>query len=701
MSLILYTPPGLARDEIRLLTILPETQDHAQIQCQMRAVSLHDYKPQYRALLSRSPQAAKSRDVLANWVNFCDPQNVVDRHHCPQVPGPNLYRYNWGDFVTLSYTWGEPDQTETIILNDVQVRVGRNLAHGLRVFRRLGYFSQNYMLWVDAVCINQDDDRERGVQVGMMRDLYAGSWTTVTFLGRASEESGKAIELLKTLARSRQERRCEKLKNKLQGDPGHLGNGRWLALQHLLQRPYWSRLWIVQEMALAPLNMVMFAGNDSITWKEVQEDLWSIHTSNWYVKDACLAYDRRTLRDAAGLTDQEANLGTWNTENLHHITKNLGRIAEKEDRDEGYLSIDELLEVGNATISHFPVDKVYGLLAVIEPNIAKEIVVDYSISESTVFTRVSKLFVESTNNLELLRSAGYWNAKTPSWAAEFSRKIPSRNKLAPKLPYQADKGTSADFKFSMDLRSLTVKAVIVDSVRNIGGRPYSEHDVSPILEQTTQLKETYKPDASTRSAFHRTLVGDRDGHLAEHYAPRDGGHMPLFNLPASFNDAMAIFDQRKWTEFAIQGHRYKEWSDWRCSNDRLELGSGLGCLGNFFSDEMPEDTPLQPLWHAFLRFRNMISGRRFVTTTRGNFGWVPEKPEEDVDTGTVAEHVEDIKCGDLFCIVLGCSVPLVVRRREAGDFIILGEGYIQGYMDGELAVQIERGEMTVEDLTFS
>lgn len=118
--------------------------------------------------------------------------------------------------------------------------------------------------------------------------------------------------------------------------------------------------------------------------------------------------------------------------------------------------------------------------------------------------------------------------------------------------------------------------------------------------------------------------------------------MPLFNLPASFNDAMAIFDQRKWTEFAIQGHRYKEWSDWRCS-----------------------------------------------------------KPEEDVDTGTVAEHVEDIKCGDLFCIVLGCSFPLVVRRREAGDFIILGEGYIQGYMDGELAVQIERGEMTVEDLTFS
>jgi hypothetical protein len=74
-----------------------------------------------------------------------------------------------------------------------------------------------------------------------------------------------------------------------------------MSLHTFLQRPYWSRLWIIQEVALAPKNMLMFVGEDSITWQEIYDGLGVIHTTHWYVKDACLQNDRRVDRMIRGL----------------------------------------------------------------------------------------------------------------------------------------------------------------------------------------------------------------------------------------------------------------------------------------------------------------------------------------------------------------------------------------------------------------
>lgn len=57
-----------------------------------------------------------------------------------------------------------------------------------------------YGLWVDAVCINQADETEQSEQVAKMRAIFANSWTTVSFLGNATEISGISLELLKWLA---------------------------------------------------------------------------------------------------------------------------------------------------------------------------------------------------------------------------------------------------------------------------------------------------------------------------------------------------------------------------------------------------------------------------------------------------------------------------------------------------------------------
>jgi hypothetical protein len=193
----------------------------------------------------------------------------------------------------------------------------------------------------------------------------------------------------------------------------------------------------------------------------------------------------------------------------------------------------------------------------------------------------------------------------------------------------------------------------------------------------------------TRTALYHTLIGGRVGHLESQRAP-DDRERHLFNLPASFEDAMNSFRERGWTEFSIQGHRYEEWVDWRRTNDEIQLGE-LGCIRDLFTSEISAHADKQSLWSDFVRFRNMAIGRKFVVTTGGRFGWVPE----GID-GIVGSEVQG---GDHFCIVSGCSVPLVLRP-VGKHYRVIGEGYLQGCMEGYVLEALESQELVAEDLAL-
>ncbi|KAM5346284.1 hypothetical protein ACJ41O_009289 [Fusarium nematophilum] len=610
----------------------------------------------------------------------------------PPIRPEDCYRFQWGDFATLSYTWGNPDDTEDIVLNGADASVTTNLAAALRTFRRLGFFNGQYKLWADSICINQQDLEERGSQVAMMRDIYTQSWTTMTFLGAAADASDKAVGLLKTLAAYEVNKTTGELREILQDNPAYLGgHGEWLALQAFLQRPYWSRLWIVQEVALAPSNMLMFVGDESITWQQVQDGLTSIHTCLWYVKDICLQHDRKMLRAAQGITDGEVS-GVWDTQNLHHVDKGPARLARKERRGET-ITYTDLLEVASATTCAVPLDKVYGLLAFIDPVIADQIVVDYRLQPSQLFSQVAQLLISHDNSLELLRDGNPWNQiGTPSWAPDWTWENRGRDKLSPILPYNADGGRPAEISFSSNGRVLIARAIIIDKVKEMGWQEPEDSSLDKRRqEETGKFRTAYGSLKSTRIALYHTIIGGRVGPMGEH-AAREDREMQLFNLPSSTEAAMDSFEQMGWAEFAIQGQRYNQWRDWRQTNDGLDLGH-LGRVGDFFTDRIPADADKDSLWADFVRFRNVASGRTFVTTSGGRFGWVPEGIGGGVELDTGVKH------GDLFCIVFGCSVPLVIRR-VGRHYRVLGEGYLQGFMDGNISKVLETGEVAIEELTF-
>lgn len=87
------------------------------------------------------------------------------------------------------------------------------------------------ILWVDAVCINQDDDGEKGLQVQSMGEIYASANGVVVWLGEAADDSDNAFEELGEAARAPQEFL-------------NLGEPDEKAIIAVLKRPWFERIWV-------------------------------------------------------------------------------------------------------------------------------------------------------------------------------------------------------------------------------------------------------------------------------------------------------------------------------------------------------------------------------------------------------------------------------------------------------------------------
>lgn len=83
-------------------------------------------------------------------------------------------------YETISYVWGDPTHRGRIILDDSELDVP---ASSEVVLRRMRYVDRHRALWIDAVCIDQNDTQEKNQQVTMMGSVYALGQMTLVWLG--------------------------------------------------------------------------------------------------------------------------------------------------------------------------------------------------------------------------------------------------------------------------------------------------------------------------------------------------------------------------------------------------------------------------------------------------------------------------------------------------------------------------------------
>jgi len=294
-----YKPLDESKDEIRLLTLLPKLQHtlFEVVQCRLDTRSLSSFTKQYEAFTSLpSPSSLNKHRFMVKWIQSRPGSEGALQGQSPTIirePLGEHQRFIWGDYAALSYVWGDEKNKSTIIVNGHEMKVTRSLGAALRAFRDGSEFHSNVGLWVDAICINQTDVEERGRQVRKMRDIYGKAWTVIAWLGEEGEQSDKAIQLVQSLSEFHNTVTSSgsDLVSRLSENPSYLVNGSWYALNRLMARPYWYRLWIIQEIVMGASTMVLRCGTSSIDWNSFCSGIEILQEELWLVKDELLQRD--------------------------------------------------------------------------------------------------------------------------------------------------------------------------------------------------------------------------------------------------------------------------------------------------------------------------------------------------------------------------------------------------------------------------
>lgn len=205
------------------------------------------------------------------------------------------WRYNWGDYIALSYTWGDPYHTRSIIINGKQIKVRSNLEAALRALRGKALVHMGIFVWIDALCINQDDISERNEEVKRMRSIYRDARDVVVWLGEEENGSAIAMRMIKTLAKSCNDGTDQNLGDKLCQSQELFGVGAWRAFGQLFNRQYWHRLWILQELAMGNSQTPILCGKEMVRWEDIYH---AVYTFGSRYTNLMFTYIEKECKDA-------------------------------------------------------------------------------------------------------------------------------------------------------------------------------------------------------------------------------------------------------------------------------------------------------------------------------------------------------------------------------------------------------------------
>ncbi|KAF9768561.1 hypothetical protein IL306_014160 [Fusarium sp. DS 682] len=150
-------------------------------------------------------------------------------------------------YEALSYTWGPPSKSHSIWIEDKELLITANCHAALQQLR--DRFIER-ILWVDAICINQGSKEERAKQVQLMAEVYCKARQVIVWLGEATHDSADAIEKIRAAARN----------DEISARKGDVIPE---SVTALLNRPWFRRVWILQEVAAAQ-HVVILCGSSQI-----------------------------------------------------------------------------------------------------------------------------------------------------------------------------------------------------------------------------------------------------------------------------------------------------------------------------------------------------------------------------------------------------------------------------------------------------
>lgn len=335
-------------------------------------------------------------------------------------------------YEAISYTWGSNEDRQTIPCGPegASITVTRNCESALR---RLRLATESRVVWVDAICINQSDIPERNAQVGMMAQIYQKAKRVIVDIGQTSTNSENALSAIQNVSPTT-------LYDTM------LGIDIRDCVDDLYSRPWFERIWILQEIFMAREAMVM-CGTRLVPWaafKPLKIWVWPNGAAgeNWHV----------------ALPSHNPNPLTIGSRSNKTYTAHQDLLS--------------LLCKGRTCKATEPRDKVFALLPLLED--PKDIFqADYNKSTEIVFIETATWLASNTGISFLSCVQGDSSLSLPSWVPDWSIHfrtpwILGLNGLF--YPLRASLHTQAVAKvlnIPNQLPELKVRGIVVDTIRTI------------------------------------------------------------------------------------------------------------------------------------------------------------------------------------------------------------------------------------------
>ncbi|KAH6663473.1 heterokaryon incompatibility protein-domain-containing protein [Halenospora varia] len=616
-------------------------------------------------------------------------------------------------YEALSYCWGDPNNLLPILLDGCMMYVTANLFAALQQLRS----EQMLPLWIDAICINQQDIEERSHQVLRMNSIYSRAARVIAWIGEGSDDDKLASTLVSTVANQSGDYLYAQaalrlgpnaLTDDLEGvtaagdfpEEAAFEAGlrwdidnqyasyqqyqtsrwylNWVAFNTFLNATYWKRTWIIQELVVAR-EIEIRVGYLKIPWDDLEKTIETV--------------------------DDDQSGTTWNpifTPSSGFLNVNGIRGLCLRRRSGYRLQLLEALSLSWFSQATDPRDKVFALLslAVDGPEIIPS--PNYEGTVESIFEQVTRGIILRSKRVDLcyLKNPAYVPSDIPSWvpgwleagngcmgwqlisllAKQRVEKVQKeKDKSRKSIVFNATKNTSATMLI-LD-NTLRIKGMLFDTVNGLSSvAPFSGKIIKGPMKEYRALpySTTANPYGSalkTYKAICQTVaMGEGVSEAVVRHFPKmwtTEGQKAMRRIePWLLNWLWAN------ETFLIAGKTLRQWAD--LPRSRKRLGMGKSWLGGQLLPDNFHDSTLT----GFLQALNRVVrfDRRILVTDKGYIGMAHPQA----------------RLGDKVCLIMGCGVPLILRE-DANGFRIIGEAYVHGIMHGE---GMENGEAACRDLVI-
>ncbi|KAL6703539.1 hypothetical protein ACN47E_009564 [Coniothyrium glycines] len=528
-------------------------------------------------------------------------------------------------YEALSYTWGPVEPKSNIYFDGAILEVSPNLDLALRRLRRS---SKTRVLWVDAICINQQDVLERTQQVNLMRQVYVNASKVVVWLGESNSYIDEAMEFMGGLETPRNIHKEWETAEEL-----------FLPIRegftNLLQKPWWYRIWVVQEVIVTDRETTIGCGHYWLDFNHVVETVREAVILN--TTSPATYFPQLSIEQTRGLIQfmnfvigcrrgWATSLRTW------------------DDHPEYLIHIEDILGFTRGRGATDPRDQVFGILGLVGDEQHGWFPADYTLSTEDVYQTAMIRSFQSSRNLCLLVYASKDSAAwpLPSWCIDFAVSAMGVGSIgftqAVDFEREIVNDDLAEFVHEPLTGTLIVSGVFLGSIsshRNFSYNPNADLDElldfqNDILEfgevawqiMKQRLGEAVAEDEFAQGALAKTIFAGLPVFDVE---AQDPSCPKPTRLPHSH---MKIKSREQYSDYTLL-------QEWLVADITDPPSAEFGWV---------------------LRIVQVIHQ------------WWKERALLVSDLGFIANSDEHVEDGDVLCFIWGCTMPAVLRPQKDDRF---------------------------------